>query len=289
MPYPQLCAVFSFLLFGLLLLIMTGVSSVIQIPSDYPKSSHLRECSGTSPGRHTFEHTGPVTSTSINHDNTMLASGSEFLKTWDPTSGDELHTFNGANDITSVSFSGDGSLLASSSTDTVKVWNATTAELLWDFVGLSESVVETAISRDGYYVASCSENILKVWNLMTGEVALDSSSSYGCQQVGFSPDSTKLTYLFEGLYIYDIASGTQETFEPGLEIEYSQLFYSFNCDFSLVLQASTKELVGTEVATGAPLSDLSHFFEFTGDRLASVAFSNQNSFFATVWEVIFYV
>jgi WD40 repeat protein len=92
---------------------------------------------------------------------------------WDATATDNPpsapeRTLRGhAAEVWGVAFSPDGQWVASGSEDnTVKLWNANTAELIRSFRGHSGLVRRVAFSPDGKLLASASfDKTVRVWDL----------------------------------------------------------------------------------------------------------------------------
>jgi len=109
----------------------------------------------------------------ISPDGTLIAVGcrKEFsIKIYNALNYKLMHTLIKHTDfIFAVSFSADNKLLVSGSQDkTIKVWNTTNGELVYDFVG-HESGIKCAKVFDNF-ILTCSEKQLKIWNLLDGSL-----------------------------------------------------------------------------------------------------------------------
>jgi WD40 repeat protein len=100
-----------------------------------------------------------------------------------------------SDDVTCISFSPDGRKVASGSRDhMVKVWDASSGELLADCGGHRKEVTSVSFSPDGGKVASGSyDRTVKVWDAATGELLANCRGHKGTvTSVSFSPDGRKV-------------------------------------------------------------------------------------------------
>src|SRR6516225_812805 len=159
-------------------------------------------------------HTRRVLGVTFSRDGQRLASTSEdaTVKIWDLTASDEqgasatggrilsaLRTLEGHTDrVLGVAFSpGQRELLATASNDrTVRLWNGSTGELLFNFPGQStpNDYMQLAFSPDGRHLASGSKNnTIGVWDVATGqEVFTLVGHARPVFNVTFSPDGRHL-------------------------------------------------------------------------------------------------
>ncbi len=146
-------------------------------------------------------HTGSVNACAIDAEGSWVvtASADETLKVWDAANGAELRTLAGhatmfdetpvvrdppaaddkgagfqriTNPVNGCAVSPDGSWIVSASADTtLKLWNASTGEVLRTLAGHRGGVLGCAVSPDGSWIVSASaDTTLKLWNASTGEV-----------------------------------------------------------------------------------------------------------------------
>ena len=156
----------------------------------------------------------PISSISISHDGTTLASASGHrVILWDlDTYTDFAHLEH--KDLTSaVSFSPDGDVLATGGwPGWVNLWNVRTQEQTTRVTGLSDGVKELEFSPDGKILASGLDNgEIRTWDLSTGKTAavLHGLTRY-VLSISFSSDVTKLyagSYS-ESVMVWDLATGT---------------------------------------------------------------------------------
>jgi len=148
-----------------------------------------------------------------------------FVRIWDAGSGKELLTLpvEGGTDVRGVAFSPDGTrvAVASDGVYTVKMWDASTGEvLLSSNLGHSHTKdfpVDIAFSPDGKLAATAGgdEPNAKVWDPITGEVLYTLSGHIsGVAGVAFSPDGTRLaTASWDGTArVWDITPAKESLF-----------------------------------------------------------------------------
>jgi WD40 repeat protein/serine/threonine protein kinase len=149
-------------------------------------------------------HTDAVWSVAFSPDGKWLASASGReasmnyapkpgeVKVWEVATGRELHTLQGHSGVVkSVAFSPGGIRLASGSRDgTVKVWDASSGQMLRSLSGWALSV---AFSPDGTRLASGHLQPIKLWNA-SSDLALCSLKGHAALVfcVAFSPDGWQL-------------------------------------------------------------------------------------------------
>jgi WD40 repeat protein len=96
----------------------------------------------------------------------------------------------GSGSIYDVTFSPDGTRLASADNDsTVKLWSASTGQLLLTLAKHSKPVFGVAFNPDGSRLASVSlDNNLYVWDASSGDPVLSAPSQFGLWTVAYSKD-----------------------------------------------------------------------------------------------------
>jgi WD40 repeat protein len=117
-----------------------------------------------------------VRSIDVNPSNGLLATGllDGQIKIWDNETGKLLRILKGHTDaVSSVAFSPDSRFLVSSgvrSDRTVRVWDATTGEMLRTLLGGHQDwVLSVAVSPNGRYIASSSaDKTIKLWDFESG-------------------------------------------------------------------------------------------------------------------------
>jgi WD40 repeat protein len=114
--------------------------------------------------------------------------------------------------VTCISFCPDGRKVASGSYDSmVKVWDASSGELLADCAGHKDEVTSVSFSPDGCKIASGSrDSTVKVWDASSGELLADCSGHKdGVTSVSFSPDGRKVASGSDDqtVKVWDASSG----------------------------------------------------------------------------------
>lgn len=160
-------------------------------------------------------HTGCV-KVAFSPDNTLLASGADKeIKLWSVQTWEVLRTLNAHEGvIRGIVFSPDGKLIASCSDDnTVKVWEASTGDLVTVFTGHTYYDVNCiAFDPTGSKIASASsDRTVKIWDALTGRVinSIRAHTYYEVTAVSFSPDGRLLATgsVDHSIKIWDIATG----------------------------------------------------------------------------------
>jgi WD40 repeat protein/tRNA A-37 threonylcarbamoyl transferase component Bud32 len=126
----------------------------------------------------------------------------------------DLLTLEGHTDqVWSVAFSPDGQRLASGSREgVVKVWDATTGQVLHTLPGHTAVVLGVAFSPDGSRLASAGDGVVKVWDATTGAVLHTLQGRARCgHSVAFSPDGERLAASgSEGVVkVWDMRTGQE--------------------------------------------------------------------------------
>ena len=159
----------------------------------------------------------PISSISISHDGTTLASASgNKVILWDLDTNTDFAHLDHEDLPSEVSFSPDGAVLATGGwPGWVNLWNVRTQEQTTRVTGLSDAVKELEFSSDGKLLASGLNNgEIRTWDLSTGKTAavLNGFTSY-VLSVAFSSDVTK---LYAGSYnesvkVWNLETGTTIT------------------------------------------------------------------------------
>jgi WD40 repeat protein len=115
--------------------------------------------------------------------------------------------------VYSVAFSPDGQHVASASEDhTIRMWNATTGELVAVFTGHTDEVICVAFSLDGQHIASASDDCtIRMWDAATAEVVVDPCTGHTepVRTVAFSQDGRHIASgsFDRTIRVWDAATG----------------------------------------------------------------------------------
>jgi WD40 repeat protein len=143
---------------------------------------------------------------------------------WDRLCHSDLLTLAQHNGpVNCIAFSPDGRLIASGSHDRmVKLWVATTGQVLRNLRGHVSAVTSVAFSPDGRHLASASGDLsavgvehegvrgeAKVWDLTTGQTIMSLDGHAGSVlAIAYSPDGQKIvTGGYNSLKVWDVSSG----------------------------------------------------------------------------------
>jgi WD40 repeat protein/tRNA A-37 threonylcarbamoyl transferase component Bud32 len=142
-------------------------------------------------------HNGVVEAVAFSQDSKTLVSGSETVRTWDPSTGKAVLVFKGDmhSGVFSVVCSPDGQRVVSGHHDgTIKAWEAATGKEVQVLEGHKGTVYSIAFSPDGKRLASTShDRTVKVWDTTSGRVLLTfTKHGHMVTSVAFSSDGRRL-------------------------------------------------------------------------------------------------
>ena len=153
------------------------------------------------------EDTKDVTCVSFSRDGTrIIGASSDTVKIWDATSGQQTLT---STELKSpVCFSPDGKRFVSgSSDDNLKICDATTGQELHTLKGHTRSVNCVSFSRDGTRIVSGSDDsTIKLWDVASGKLMRTLEGYISC--VSFSPDGKRIVSGYNNtLKLWDAEKG----------------------------------------------------------------------------------
>jgi WD40 repeat protein/serine/threonine protein kinase len=135
-------------------------------------------------------------SVAFHPDGRHLAAGSgPTVVVWDLRTEQQTVLSGHDGDINRVVYSRDGARLATASDDhTVRLWDATTGQLLRTLRNHQRGAVDVAFSPDGATLASAGrDRTVRLWDVTTGaEVRVLSGHTSDVEAVAFSPDGRRL-------------------------------------------------------------------------------------------------
>lgn len=140
----------------------------------------------------------------------IAAASFMFIQIWDVETGKERNRIDVDSIVNHIAYSPDGQYLAAAShNEIIRLWNATTGELVAEMKGHEKGINYIAFSPDGKYLVSASEDTTaKIWNVETGVeiITLDQDSGrVFC--ASFSPDGERvITAPDEEIRIWDFPS-----------------------------------------------------------------------------------
>jgi WD40 repeat protein/tRNA A-37 threonylcarbamoyl transferase component Bud32 len=194
------------------------------------------------------------------------------------------------NTVRSVAYSPDGKWLASGSADrTIKIWDATTGQVIRTLIGHEDEVRSVAYSPDGKWLASASaDGMGVVWDAATGQRLMSIKENIGSfAQVAFSPDGARLASCSagnSGAQVWDAQTGTRVlTLEPASQV-YCLTFSPDGIRIAASVGASVKIWDAANGQTVHSLEGSSGFtalaFSPDGKRLAATSMHRQ----VMVWD-----
>jgi len=106
----------------------------------------------------------------FSNDCRVLASASNDLSIWDPTSGNLLTAISQPSWVTAIAFHGDPAFVATGHDDgVVRLWDVAGHQLMRAFAGHTKPISALAFSADGKRLASAGEDkIIVVWDAESG-------------------------------------------------------------------------------------------------------------------------
>jgi serine/threonine-protein kinase len=161
--------------------------------------------------------------------------------------------------IYDIAFSPDGTRLASADNDsTVKLWSASTGELLLTLAKHSKPVFGVAFNPDGSRLASVSlDNNLYVWDASTGDRVLSAPTQFGLWTVAYSKDGRFLAAAGDTTEV-DVWNVTTQAFTATLHTTGKSISrVDFSPDGNLLVAGGDDGLVRVwDVTKGTKFEDM---------------------------------
>ena len=160
------------------------------------------------------EHTACVSTLAFDGSGRRLVSGSHdrLVKTWDPKAGTCLLTLNEAaptwgEGMLAVAVSADGTRIAAGGQGrSVRVWNATNGDLVWQAEGHTDRINSLAFDPRGRWLVSASDDhAVRVWDVADGRaVATLTEHAQAVKAVALSGDGERMaTAGADGVRLWD--------------------------------------------------------------------------------------
>jgi len=162
-----------------------GVKPWLHIKTPYRESvSLVRTLEG---------HTRQVEACTFSPDGDFIYSVSRdgMIGMWNSANGMNLRSTKISEQVDNCSFSPDGKYLVSACAEEmlVRVWDATTGQLIQILQGHTGSVLDCVFSPDGHLIASTGDQTLRVWDTLTGRcLHILEGHTKSVTACAFSPD-----------------------------------------------------------------------------------------------------
>jgi len=192
----------------------------------------------TASGPQTFPYEQGKT-VSLNADGILaIAANEKTVRLVDALTGDIRRVLEGHTlGVTCVDFSPDNTTLVSGSRDgSMRLWNATTGELLHVLNEQSGEIQSVAFNMDGTMLASATESTVRLWNPVTGDVVFtfegytagDSFFGGAMLAAAYSPDGVTLAggAADSTISLWDTRTGQRQKVLYGHVSAISSLAYS---------------------------------------------------------------
>ena len=205
---------------------------------------------------------------------------------WNNLCHGDMHRIRGHSaGVTSVAFCADGRRIVSGSFDKcVKVWDATTWEVILTLSEQLGRVTCVAFSPDGRRISGCDATLIKVWDASTGQKIC--TIRHAATSVAFSPDGRRIA---SGNGIWDASTGKNL-----VSIQSDDRNIAFSPDGRRIASGGQTKATVRDATTGDPVFELvspgryfsSVAFSPDGRRIVSVANSNSTAAPCeiTVWD-----
>ncbi|MEH1966025.1 WD40 repeat domain-containing protein [Nostoc sp.] len=186
----------------------------------------------------------------------------------------EVNTLEGHSDeVNSVAYSPNGQQLASASTDkTIKIWDASSGQLLKTLTGHSNRVINVAYSPNGQQLASAStDKTIKIWDASSGKLLKTLiGHSDEVNSVAYSPNGQQLVSASadKTIKIWNVSSGKLLKTLTGHNKEVNSVTYSPNGQ-QLASASGDKTIKIWDVSSGKLLKTLTGH----GSAVRSIAYS----------------
>jgi WD40 repeat protein len=194
----------------------------------------------------------------------LIASDRNFVKVYDPASGNLIKTLSGHQaDVTAVAIGSDGKQIASGGLDgSAIVWDLSTGDSLLQLAGHADAIENLTFSPDGNWLITASDDAtMKIWDVTTGDLLQDYVDFSGVVLgVTFSPDGKRFAFSDGTIHVWQFNPDTvgdqtkitnQELFTiPGADSD------TFSPDGSKIAGVSRNDVKLWDAATGRELLTL---------------------------------
>jgi len=231
-------------------------------------------------------------------DGSHLAAGNEgsTLKVWELGGWKEVMNLARpeAGGFRSLAWSPDGTALVTASYDgVIRMWDATSGQLLLLLPGHTSTVLDVDFSADGKRLVSCGvDRTIKTWDLGLGKELLTIQADSVYVRVAYSPDGSQLatTGVSGAPKLWDAATGQLLRSLPATDLPHVLMSVAYSRDGRLLAAGSAEGIV---TLWDLERDEVALSWQGHGNAIAGIAFSpdgkrvatSSHDGMATVWDV----